>query len=54
MVAYIIGMVAIMLVVLAMTLYAITKGYAYKHTIDPKPEDAENGTNHQQTDKLDA
>lgn len=41
MMAYIIGMVAIVLVVLVMSLYAITKGYAYKHTIDPKPEDAE-------------
>ncbi|MGY0693624.1 YtzI protein [Virgibacillus sp. FSP13] len=34
----IIGIV-IMLIVLVMTLFSISKGYAYKHTVDPLPEE---------------
>ncbi|MFC4559964.1 YtzI protein [Virgibacillus kekensis] len=42
--------VSIMLVVLLLTLAAISKGYAYKHTVDPMPgEDEEKeGKNEQQ------
>lgn len=38
MMVYIIMAIAIMLAVLALTLMAISKGYDYKHSIDPLPD----------------
>ncbi len=41
MIGYIILAVVIMLAVLLLSLMTISKGYAYKHTVDPLPEDQE-------------
>ncbi|RYG74293.1 YtzI protein [Lentibacillus lipolyticus] len=41
MIGYIVTGVVIMLVVMALTLIAISKGYDYKHTIDALPKDDE-------------
>ncbi|MFD1038302.1 YtzI protein [Virgibacillus byunsanensis] len=38
---YIILSIAIMLVVLLLSLFTISKGYAYKHTVDPLPDEQE-------------
>ncbi|WP_164670907.1 YtzI protein [Virgibacillus doumboii] len=48
MITIIIIAIAIMLAVLAFTLIAISKGYDYKHSIDPLPE---NDTDDQQMEK---
>ncbi|WP_077324321.1 YtzI protein [Virgibacillus siamensis] len=39
---YVVLGVAIVLAVLIMTLVAISKGYAYQHSIDPLPDDVQN------------
>ncbi|MDY0410402.1 YtzI protein [Virgibacillus soli] len=43
MVYYVIAMVAICVIVLIMSLVTVSKGYAYKHVVDPLPENE--GTN---------
>ncbi|MDY0406956.1 YtzI protein [Virgibacillus sp. 179-BFC.A HS] len=50
--AYVVIGGIIMLVILAFSLLAITKGYAYKHTTDPHPNETENQANQQQYNKL--
>ncbi|WP_229683205.1 YtzI protein [Virgibacillus oceani] len=42
--AYIAIAVVIMLVVLLLTLVSISKGYNYKHTVDPMPEETDEAT----------
>lgn len=39
---YVVLSIAIILAVLIMTLVTISKGYAYKHSIDPLPDDEHN------------
>ncbi|TRM11325.1 YtzI protein [Lentibacillus cibarius] len=41
MTGYIIAAIVIMLIVLVLTLFTISKGYAYKHTVDALPEQNE-------------
>ncbi|MFD2760061.1 YtzI protein [Lentibacillus juripiscarius] len=45
MTGYIVTGVVIMLTVMALTLIAISKGYDYKHTVDPLPADDEEKKN---------
>lgn len=41
MLGWIIGMIAICIAVLLLSIWTTTKGYAYKQTIDPLPEEKE-------------
>ncbi|MEN1968439.1 YtzI protein [Lentibacillus sp. N15] len=41
MLGYTIVGILIILIVLLLTLVSISKGYAYKHTIDPMPQEKE-------------
>ncbi|WP_284140851.1 MULTISPECIES: YtzI protein [unclassified Virgibacillus] len=43
MIGWIIGMIAICVVILVLSLFTISKGYAYKHTIDPLPDNDQAG-----------
>lgn len=51
MTTYIIMAIAIMLAVLALTLIAISKGYDYKHSVDPLPQYDEEKENDKDDEK---
>ncbi|WP_174615674.1 YtzI protein [Virgibacillus ihumii] len=53
MIFYVIVCIAIVLGVLVMTLIAISKGYAYKHSIDPLPDDEQRMKDNIEQDRTD-
>ncbi|WP_099156532.1 YtzI protein [Virgibacillus ndiopensis] len=51
MVSYIVIAVVIILVVLVLTLVSISKGYDYKHTVDPMPDEKDEASVYEQKDR---
>ncbi|MBA9029052.1 YtzI protein [Peribacillus huizhouensis] len=51
MTAFIIISIIIVLVILALSVFTINKGYDYKHTIDPSPHPDESGADKTSDDK---